>query len=198
LGASNGRPALAAPPFFFEDTTLVTRSAPLTRSELFRLLDELGIATTTLDHPAVFTVEESESLERAIPGGHTKNLFLKDAKGALFLVVAGSRTPVDLKALARRLGAARFSFGRADLLHETLGVTPGSVTAFALANDRQRRVKAVLDQALLQHEIINCHPLENTATTSIRREDLETFLRATGHEPAIVDLTAASEPSLPI
>lgn len=165
---------------------------PATREDLFDRLAELGIRVQTLDHPAVFTVEESASLEREIPGGHTKNLFLKDAKGRLFLVIAHAETQVDLKALPKRIGSARLSFGKGDLMMEALGVTPGSVTAFALINDHEQRVSVVIDKALLQFDTINCHPLENTATTSIAREDLLRFIRACGHNPGIAELTSTA------
>lgn len=169
-----------------------------TRSDLFARLDELGIKTQTVEHAAVFTVEESEALDRQLPGGHTKNLFLKDAKGRLLLITAESRQAIDLKSLHKRLGCARLSFGRPELLMEVLGVTPGSVTAFALINDRERRVSFVLDRALLRHDIINCHPLTNTATTSIARDDLLRFIRSCGHEPQVVELSDAPDPPLSI
>lgn len=167
-----------------------SEKSPASRSDLFAFLADLGIETATLDHDAVFTVAESEELERGIPGAHTKNLFLKDAKGRLFLVIAKSDTKVDLKALPKRLGCARLSFGKPDLLLEALGVTPGSVTAFCLMNDPDRRVTAVLDEALMSHDLINAHPLENTATTSISRLDLVRFFAACGHEPDVVRLAA--------
>lgn len=165
-----------------------TAPRPATRTDLVSALAELGIETTTVDHSPVFTVAESEALEREIPGGHTKNLFLKDNKGKLFLVVAESHTSVDLKALARRLGAGRFSFGKADLLLEVLGVTPGSVTAFAAMNDRAGRVRVVIDERLMAHDTINCHPLDNSATTNIARDDLFRFLSAWRHEPQVCPL----------
>ncbi len=130
----------------------------------------------------------SAELEHQLPGAHTKNLFLKDEDGLLFLVVAKSSTRVDLKGLARTLGAGRFSFGKPELLLEALGVPPGSVTAFAVINDTAQRVHLVIDADLMQHETINCHPLENTATTSIRRGDLLRFVRACGHEPRVEEL----------
>ncbi len=164
---------------------------PRTRDELFSALAELAIETKTIDHPAVYTVAESDKVEIPLPGAHTKNLFLKDDKGALFLVIANSETRVDLKALSKRLGAGRFSFGKPDLLMEMLGVTPGSVTAFAVINDSENRVKIVVDEALLADDTLNCHPLENTATTNIAREDLLRFIRTTGHEPRIMVLTAS-------
>jgi Ala-tRNA(Pro) deacylase len=164
------------------------------REELFNRLSSLGIETRTVDHEAVFTVAESGDLERRIAGAHTKNLFLKDDRGALFLVVAMSSTRVDLKALARTLGAGRFSFGRPELLYEVLGVPPGSVTAFAVINDASRRVSVVVDEDLLKFETINCHPLENTATTNIARDDLMRFIRACGHEPRIVMLAGGPAP----
>lgn len=168
----------------------MSQTTAATRDELMRRLAALAIPTTTVEHAPVFTVEESEDLERTLAGAHTKNLFLKDSRGALFLVVAGSRTAVDLKALSRRIGAGRFSFGKPDLLMEALGVTPGSVTAFAAMNDTAGRVQVVVDASLMRHETINCHPLTNAATTNIARDDLLRFIRATGHEPLIADLEA--------
>lgn len=165
--------------------------SPYTREQLFARLEELGIATRTLDHPPVFTVAESDEVERQLPGGHTKNLFLKDAKGNLYLVVAWASTSVDLKTLPQTINSHRLSFGKAELLMETLGVTPGSVTAFSVINDTAQRVTVIFDSALLANETINCHPLENTATTNIAREDLLRFIRATGHEPRIATLNRA-------
>jgi Ala-tRNA(Pro) deacylase len=165
---------------------------PATRQDLLARLAELGIATRTVEHEAMFTVAESSKLERELKGAHTKNLFLKDEEGDLFLVVAEAHTRVDLKALARTLGAGRFSFGKPDLLLETLGVPPGSVTAFAVINDAAGRVHVVIGAELMGHDSINCHPLENTATTNIARDDLLRFIRSCGHEPRIVALGAAA------
>lgn len=161
---------------------------PLSRTELFQRLTALGINSRTVDHPAVFTVAESEQLARDLPGGHTKNLLLKDAKDQLFLIIAESQTRIDLKALPRQLGSARLSFARPELLMEVLGVPPGSVTAFALANDRDQRVSVVVDDKLMEYETVNCHPLDNTATTNIARDELLRFIRACGHEPRVMDL----------
>ncbi|MBY0224181.1 MAG: prolyl-tRNA synthetase associated domain-containing protein [Hyphomicrobium sp.] len=152
-------------------------------------LAELRIETTTVDHPPVFSVEESGELYAKIPGGHTKNLFLKDAKGALFLIVAHHRTRVDFKRLPPVIGSARLSFGPAELLQEVMGVKPGSVTAFAVMNDAGQQVRVVMDRNLMEFDIINLHPMENSATTSIARDDLLRFIRATGHIPQIAALT---------
>jgi len=165
---------------------------PATRQDLFARLDELGIATRTLEHEAVFTVAESSKLERELPGGHTKNLFLKDKKGRLFLVVALGHAHIDLKTLPKALGADRLSFGRPELLMEVLGVPAGSVTPFALINDNARCVTVILDADMMRHERLNYHPLENTATTNIAREDLVSFIRACGHEPSIIALASAA------
>ena len=161
---------------------------PFSRQDLFARFDALGIKTLTVEHEPMFTVADSSKLERELAGAHTKNLFLKDEDGALFLVVAMASTRVDLKALARTLGAGRFSFGKPELLLEVLGVAPGSVTAFAVINDVTQRVRVVFDAALMKHETVNCHPLENTATTNIAREDLLRFIRSCGHEPRIAVL----------
>lgn len=153
---------------------------------LFALLDSLGIAHKTVNHPPLFTVEQSRALRGQIPGGHTKNLFLRDKKHALTLVVALEDAEIDLKVLHRRLGAAgRFSFGSADLLRETWGVEPGAVTPFGAINDSRGRVSVVLDTPMMECEVLNYHPLVNTMTTSIARDDLVKFLEATGHIPRI-------------
>ena len=157
-----------------------------TPDDLFAFLDRLSIAHATVNHPALFTVEQSRALRGQIPGGHTKNLFLRDKKGTLFLVVALEDAAIDLKSLHRRLGASgRFSFGSADLMRTHLGVEPGAVTPFAAMNDVERKVTVVLDAAMMTHPVLNYHPLVNTRTTTIRREDLVRFLEATGHPPRI-------------
>jgi len=161
---------------------------PATRPDLLARLEELGIAAETRDHPAVYTVEEARRLRGEIPGGHCKNLFLKDKKGALWLVVCLEDTQVDLKALPGRIGAGRISFGKPDLLMEVLGVEPGSVTPFALINDTEGRVNVVLEKAMMEHEFLSFHPLENTATTTLASADLEKFVRACGHTPQVVAL----------
>ena len=165
-----------------------------TPSELFAFLDRLGIAHVTVTHPPLFTVEQSRELRGTIPGGHTKNLFLKDKKGALFLVTTLEDAVIELRSLHRRLCASgRFSFGSAELLRATLGIEPGAVTPFAAMNDGDQRVSVVLDATLMRHEIINCHPLVNTMTTSIGRDDLIKFLDATGHPPRIMAVTGAED-----
>ena len=160
-----------------------------TRQDLFTLLDRIGVAHATTEHEPVFTVAESDKVGAKIPGGHTKNLFLKDRKGGLWLVCALSDTKVDLNALAKTLSVQRFSFGAADLMRDALGVTPGSVTAFALINDRLNRVSLVLDHALMACAQVNFHPLRNDATTSITPGGLARFLEETGHRPVHVDFS---------
>jgi Ala-tRNA(Pro) deacylase len=157
------------------------------RDELYAFLDAHGIAHRTVDHPPVFTVAEGHDIKAAMPGGHTKNLFLKDAKDQLLLVSALAETAIDLKALPKAIGSARLSFASAALMEEVLGVTPGSVTAFALINDTERRVRFVLDKALMDHETVNFHPLTNAATTAVSKGGLLAFLAALGVEPMLVD-----------
>jgi len=165
---------------------------PASPEDLFTYLDRLGIKHATVSHPPLFTVEQSQTLRGQIPGGHTKNLFLKDKKDALFLVVALEDARIDLKSLHRQLGASgRFSFGSADLLREVWGVPPGAVTPFGAINDSETRVTVVLDAAMMRHETLNYHPLVNTRTTSIARAGLIKFLEATGHPPRI---TVVAEP----
>ena len=171
---------------------------PHTPETLLARLAELGIAQRTHEHPAVFTVEEAKALRGSLPGGHCKSLFLKDRKGALWLAVMLEERRLDLRKLAEALGAQRFSFGSAELLLEVLGVTPGSVTPFALVNDPAARVRLVLDAEMLRHDPLNYHPLVNTRTTAIAPADLLKFVRASGHEPVILSLDGmarAGEPA---
>jgi len=162
---------------------------PASTDDLMACLGRLGIATTTVAHPPLFTVEESRALRGAIPGAHTKNLFLKDKKDATFLLTVLEDAEIDLKHLHHDIGASgRLSFGKPELLAERLGVTPGAVTPFGLINDTPPSVSVILDAALVTHALINCHPLVNSATTTIASADLIAFIRATGHEPRILPL----------
>jgi Ala-tRNA(Pro) deacylase len=160
------------------------------RAGLLRRLDQLGIAHATFEHPPVYTVEEAERHTGHIAGGHCKNLFLKDRKGGLWLLICLNQRRIDINRLAKVLGCARLSFGRAELLEEVLGVAPGGVTPFALINDRDRRVQPLLDRAMLCYERLNYHPLTNAATTTIAAADLPRFIEACGHAPRILDLDA--------
>lgn len=160
-----------------------------TRADLIAFLDLLGVEHQTLDHPAVFKVGESDEIKAALPGAHTKNLFLKDHRGAVFLVSAEQDTTIDLKALSRVLGAGRFSFGAAELMEATLGVTPGSVTGLAMINDVERAVTFVLDNRLATAERVNFHPLTNTATTALFQAGFRVFLNALAVTPVIVDFS---------
>ena len=168
---------------------------PASRAALFALFDQLGIKTATSEHPAVFTVAESLKLGAIMPGGHTKNLFLKDKKDRLFLVVALHDAAIELKYLHKTLDCDRLSFGKAELLEEVLGIKPGSVTPFSLINDKAGRVTVVLDAPMMELPLLNYHPLENTATTAIARDDLLRFIRATGREPRIVKVSGCEAAS---
>ncbi|WP_158047679.1 prolyl-tRNA synthetase associated domain-containing protein [Skermanella pratensis] len=170
------------------DTGSNTDTLPTSPEQLISYLDGLGIETTTHSHPPVFTVEEAQALRGTLPGGHCKNLFLKDKKGRLWLVVALEDSAVDLKTLDKRIGSARLSFGNGDLLREVLGVRPGSVTPFAVINDTGHRVTVVLEKAMMAHDLLNYHPLDNGRTTAIRSADLLKFLSSTGHEAVVADL----------
>jgi Ala-tRNA(Pro) deacylase len=167
-----------------------------TRQDFLAFLDRIGVAHATHDHAPVFTVAESEGIKAAMPGGHSKNLFLKDKRGRIYLLSALAETKIDLTALAHLFHAGRFSFGSADLLMEALGVHPGSVTAFALMNDKLGRVTFLLDEALLAHDPVNFHPLTNEATTAVSPAGLMTFLDATGHRPIRVRFAPDGAPSL--
>jgi len=164
---------------------------PTSPQELFAYLDGLGIAHSTVTHPPLFTVEQSQALRGRIPGGHSKNLFLRDKNNALFLVVALEDARIDLKTLHHKLGAARFSFGSPNLMMDVLGVEPGSVTPFGAINDTEGRLTVVLDRPMMAHTTLNYHPLVNTMTTSISRDGLYKFLESTGHSPQVVQVSSA-------
>lgn len=168
------------------------RREPATQDELFVLLDDLGVETITHRHQPVFTVEESRDLRGILPGAHCKSLFMKDKKGVLWLAVVMENRKLDMKALSGVIGSARLSFASPDRLFEYLGVTPGSVTPFALINDRERRVRIVLDAEIMAAALANFHPLSNDATTAIQPRDLLRFIEHCGHEAEIVDLSAAT------
>ena len=159
---------------------------PATRTELFAFFDKLGIATKTFEHEPVFTVEEAKRVHDKVPGGHCKNLFCKDEKGVLWLIVALEDAVIDLKSAPAKIGSRRLSFGKPELLMEVLGITPGSVTPFSLVNDTQVRVNVILDEAMMKLDQLNYHPLKNDASTTIAAADLLTFIKAYGHNPRIV------------
>ena len=166
----------------------IPASPDLREAALYERLTALGIVWKTYEHVPVFTVEQSTSVSHHMPGGHTKNLFLKDKKGGLWLVVVQAHLRVDLNALAKQLGAPRYSFGSAGLLIATLGIEPGSVTPFALMYDEASAVRPVLDEALLKLDPLNFHPLRNDRTTAIAAGDLVRFVKACGHDPLVTPI----------
>ena len=156
---------------------------------LYALLDELGIAHHTEEHRAVFTVAEGVDVKARLPGGHSKNLFLKDKSGAFVLVSALGSTVIKLNQLHKRIGTKRLSFGKPDALLGLLGVVPGSVTVFSVLNDTERQVRLILDKALFDHEAVWFHPMRNTASTRVSPEALIRFAEAAGHPPTLVDFS---------
>ena len=161
---------------------------PKTPQQLFALLDDLGIETETVSHPPVFTVEQAKELRGTLPGAHSKNLFLRNKKSQMFLLVALEDRAINLKSLGDQLGIGRLSFGSPDRLMTYLGVIPGAVSPFAVINDNTAEVRVFLDRGLLNSDRLNFHPLDNAQTTGIDTDDLVDFLGATGHAPEIVDL----------
>ncbi len=166
---------------------------PATPDDLFARLKSLAIQIKTHHHPPLFTVQDSQRLRGDIPGAHCKNLFLKDKKGALWLIVTLEETRIDLKTLHKRIGAGRLSFGKPELLMQVLGVTPGSVSPFALINDTQQRVNVVLDCEMMAKESLNYHPLTNEMTSTISSSGLLAFIRACGFEPAHLEVAAKDD-----
>lgn len=167
-----------------------SENAPLPTSpeQLLERLTALGIDYTLHEHAPVYTVAESEKIDAQISGVHCRNLFLRDKKKQMFLVVAPNETPVDLKKLPDLLDCGRLSFGSAARLWQYLGVRPGSVCPYAVINDKEQAVQICLDKAMMEADIVNYHPLENDKTISIKPDDLLLFIKDCGHEPRIIDL----------
>jgi Ala-tRNA(Pro) deacylase len=168
----------------------MTDTTRYTPENLLAALDDLGLNTSTMHHEAVFRVGEGEGIKDQLPGAHTKNLFLKDDKGRLWLISAEQHTRIDLKALPKVIGSGRLSFGSPERLYDALGVTPGSVTALALVNDPGHKVTFLLDRILAEADIVNFHPLTNTATTALSQADFRKFLASLGRELRVVDFSA--------
>ena len=166
---------------------MTEQPSPATAESLLSYLGDLGIKTSTVEHPAVFTVEEARQVRGDLPGAHSKSLFLRNKKGRMWLVVTLEDRSIDLKDLGDRLGAGRFSFGSADRLMRYLGVIPGAVTPFATINDHEGVVQIALDRAMTEMNPLNFHPLDNTKTTTISAEGLLRFLEATSHTPELLD-----------
>ena len=162
---------------------------PISREDLFLYLNDLNIKHSTIKHKPIFKVEDSLSLKKTMDGANTKNLFLKDKKGELFLVCAVSDTKINVNKLHHTLGCKRLSFGNPEVLKSALGVTPGSVTLFSIINDKNLEVTLVIDKSLMNYDIVNFHPLLNDATTAISNKDMIKFAKSTKHEPLIVDFT---------
>jgi len=163
---------------------------PASPADLFAFLDAHAITHATVEHAATFTVEEGRDLKASMPGGHSKNLFMKDKDGTLVLISAWAESQLRLNQLHKLIGTRRLSFASAELMFECLGVVPGSVTAFGLLNDKQNRVRFIVDAALMGFDKVNFHPLVNTATTAISRVDLHRFVDLTGHALTEVDFSS--------
>jgi Ala-tRNA(Pro) deacylase len=160
-----------------------------TRADLLHRFKTLAIEAAITDHPPVFTVEQARSHRGTIPGGHCKNLFLKDEKGSIWLIVCLEDARLDLKALPAKIGSKRLTFGKPDLLMKVLGVEPGSVTPFGLINDTLATTNVILDELMMCQNLLNYHPLRNDATVTIRAADLLAFIRSCGHSPRIVAIS---------
>lgn len=156
--------------------------------ELYKTLKDLDIDHTTYDHPAVFTVEEAREHCSHIPGAHAKNLFFKDKKNRYYLVVTLADKPLRIKEVGTAIGAKNISFAKPERLDEVLGVIPGSVTPFAAVNVGDHDVRIILDEQIMAYDLLNFHPLVNTATTTISNRDLVRFLEHCGRTPEIIRL----------
>jgi Ala-tRNA(Pro) deacylase len=166
---------------------------PATEADLTARLGALGIHPVRHAHPPLFTVEQSQALRGALPGAHTKNLFLREKKGGHLLVCCLEDRAMRVKDVARAAGAKPPSFASEADLFAMLGVRPGSVTPFALINDSARLVRLILDAQMMRSEILNFHPLHNEATLAISSTDLMRFFASTGHDPLLLDFDALDQ-----
>ena len=151
-------------------------------------LDSLAFETVTVSHPPLFTVDDAKRLRGTLTGAHCKNLFLRNKKGGMWLVTVPEDRPLDLRQVGERIGAGRISFASEDRLDRYLGVGAGSVTPLAVINDLGGDVQVVLDDRMMREEaFVNVHPLTNEMTTTMKSDDLVTFLDAVNHAPSLID-----------
>ena len=167
----------------------MTSQAHPSEPALYALFDKLGLTYHTEEHRAVFTVAEGADVKARLPGGHSKNLFLKDKAGDYVLVSALGSTAIKLNQLHKRIGTKRLSFGKPEVLLELLGVVPGSVTVFSVLNDTEQKVRLILDKALFEHDAVWFHPMRNTASTRMDPQDILRFAEATGHPATLIDFS---------
>ncbi len=172
--------------------TQETDSLPTQPEDLLALFDQLGLGYELHHHEPVFTVAESAHLDETIPGIHCRNLFLRDKKKNMYLIIAANETAIDLKKLPELIGAGRLSFGSSERLWTHLGVRPGSVCPFAVINDSSHHIQVILDKSMMEGALVNYHPLVNHMTVSLSPDDLMRFFAHTGHDAQIVDLSPAA------
>jgi Ala-tRNA(Pro) deacylase len=158
-----------------------------TPEDLFRCLDGLGIEHNSVDHPPLFTVQQSRELRGELPGAHVKNLFLRNKKGQMWLLTCLEDRQIDLKSLRKELGTSSLSFASPERLMQYLGVIPGAVSPFGVANDADCKVQVVLDRDLMAMDPLNFHPLDNSRTTAVSADGLVRFLESTDHPPEFID-----------
>lgn len=165
---------------------------PYPSDRLLSVLKGLGVAYTLYRHDPIFTVEQGVPLKAQIPGLHCRNLFLRDQKEAMFLVVVGNDTRLDLKKLSGVLGAGRLSFGSAERLWRYLGIRQGSVNPFCILNDAAHKVRLILDAAMMQADLVNYHPMDNAMTIGLAPSALLRVMDLNGRRAEIVDLSMAA------
>lgn len=159
-----------------------------TQEELLSVLDKIGIEYTNHEHPAVYTVEEADLHHEGIDGVHSKNLFFKDRKKNLILIVTLSDKPIKIKEVEKKIDTKGLTFGKPELLAEVLGVIPGAVTPLAVINAKNHDLRVILDEEMMEHDLLNFHPIVNTATTTIRSKDLLKFMEHCNQGAEIIRL----------
>lgn len=166
---------------------LVDGSEPVTSDEVIAALDKLGIKNSTITHAPMKTVADSVALREGVPGGYSKNLFLRNKKGVMIVVTLLEDRTINLASLGAQLNMGKLSFASPERLMKYLGVIPGAVTPLSVINDRDVVVTAVLDKALLEHDPLHFHPCDNNMTTTITADGLLKYMEVYHNKPLIVD-----------
>ena len=166
---------------------------PTSPHAVLKIMDSLQIHYELHEHEPVFTVAESEKIDKKINAHHTRNMFLRTKKKKNYLITLSHDTPIDLKKLDSLIeGASRFSFGSPDRLMEVLGVYPGSVTPLSAMNADPDNLSVILEKKMMEADYVAYHPLINIMTVVIKPDDLIKFLNHYGHSPIIIDMDDAA------
>lgn len=157
---------------------------------VYDLLDSLGVEYERIDHEPAMTMEICEQIDASLGALICKNLFLCNRQQTdFYLLMMPAAKPFKTKDLSAQIGSSRLSFATAEFMEEFLDITPGSVSVMGLMNDKDKRVRLLIDADVLKEEYVGCHPCINTSSLRLRIADLrEKIIPALAHEPTVVTL----------